>query len=62
MSEQPIGRNPLGITFLVLGLAMTVTFSLTLGPAFIGLGAPFIVLGIIFMGRKQADEAAEGDK
>lgn len=62
MSEQPTGPNPLGISFLVLGIGMTVTFGLTLGPAFLALGAPFIVLGIIFMGRKQADETAEGDK
>lgn len=62
MSEKPTGLNPLGISFLVLGVAMTVTFGLTLGPAFIGLGAPFIVLGIIFMGRKQAGEPTEGGK
>ena len=62
MSDKSTGRNPLGISFLVLGVAMTATFGLTLGPAFFGVGVPFIVLGIIFMDRKQADETVEEAK
>ena len=62
MSDKPVGPNPLGIAFVVLGAAMTIAFGLSLGPAFLGLGVPFVVLGIIFMGRKQANEPTERDK
>lgn len=60
--KRDSANRSIGIAFIILGIGMTASFGLTLGPAFLGLGAPFIVLGIIFMGRKQAPETAEGDK
>jgi hypothetical protein len=42
------GKRALGIAFMVLGLSLCVTFGVTLGPAFIGIGLPFAALGFIF--------------
>lgn len=61
MSEQTSGRvNPLGISFLVLGASLCVVFALTLGPAFIGLGVPFIALGAIFSSK--SGDAQKGEQ
>lgn len=55
MSDENTQSNnrALGITFLTLGVGMTVSLGATLGAAFFGVGLPFIVLGIIFMSRKE---------
>lgn len=59
MSGQSSNNRALGISFLTIGIALTVSFALTLGPAFFGLGLPFMGLGLIFLGRKRADNADE---
>lgn len=53
------GKRALGITFMVLGVSLCVTFGVTLGPAFIGIGLPFAVLGFIFMPKSVADQECE---
>ena len=61
MSEaKPTDSKALGLIFCILGVGMTVSMGVSLGPAFIGIGLPFLVLGIIFMLKSsKADESAE---
>jgi len=59
VSGQSGNNRALGISFLTIGIALTVSFALTLGPAFFGLGLPFVGLGLICLGRKRADNADE---
>ncbi|MBB3032788.1 hypothetical protein [Alteriqipengyuania lutimaris] len=60
MSAESGNKTALGIAFLTIGIALAVSFALTLGPAFFGLGLPCMGLGLIFMSRKRADDADEG--
>ncbi len=56
MGEQETsGNQTLGVVFMTLGVGMMVSMGSTLGVAFIGTGLPFLVLGIIFMNRKEGD-------
>jgi hypothetical protein len=56
--QTPQNKSALGLTFMALGVAFTVTFGIIFGPAFIGIGVPFIVLGIIFLNRNKDGEGA----
>ncbi len=62
MTEKKTDYRTLGISFLVIGIGVTVSLSTTLGPAFLGIGLPFVILGIIFMSRSNTDASAEGDE
>jgi len=61
-ADKIAGKRALAITFLVLGLSLCVTFGLTLGPAFIGIGLPFAVLGFIFLPKSGEGQKIEGDQ
>jgi hypothetical protein len=61
MAQQGNQRT-LGLTFLILGVGMTISLATTLGPAFLGIGLPFLVLGVVFLNRSKAESAArEGE-
>tara|TARA_B100000678_G_scaffold194836_1_gene163251 strand:- start:418 stop:606 length:189 start_codon:yes stop_codon:yes gene_type:complete len=62
MSDKATDYRALGIAFMTIGVGLTISLGLTLGPAFFGIGLPFLVLGFVFVGRKQADETATGDE
>lgn len=56
MGEEKTSSNQtLGVVFMTIGAGMMISMGLTLGVAFIGTGLPFLVLGIIFMNRKEGD-------
>ncbi|WP_051698983.1 hypothetical protein [Erythrobacter longus] len=61
-ADKIAGKRALAITFLVLGLSLCVTFGLTLGPAFIGIGLPFAVLGFIFLPKADEGQKSGGDR
>ena len=59
--NAPAKGRPLAIAFMILGASLCVAFGVSLGPAFMGLGAPFFVLGLIFMTNKKSKDAG-GDE
>ena len=59
--EQPTNNRAVGIAFLVIGVAFTTSMAATQGPAFIGIGLPFIIIGLVFMGRSKTDGTTGGD-
>ncbi|MEL7728315.1 hypothetical protein AAG612_02130 [Citromicrobium bathyomarinum] len=62
MSAKQTDNQALGIAYLMMGVGLTISLGLTLDPAFLGTGLPFIVLGIVFLSKSKADAAEEGDK
>ncbi|QIQ85985.1 hypothetical protein [Erythrobacter sp.] len=56
MGEKADTNSGMGIAFFTIGAGMTITFGLLFGPAFIGIGLPFMVLGFVFMGKKGEGE------
>ncbi|NCP18030.1 MAG: hypothetical protein GW855_02580 [Erythrobacter sp.] len=57
MKDKPTDYRALGIAFITMGVGLTISFGLTIGPAFLGIGLPFLVLGFVFLGRKRAEES-----
>ena len=62
MSDAPTDYRALGFAFLTMGVGITVSLGLTLGPAFFGIGLPFAAMGIVFLARAKPDSAAKGDE
>lgn len=52
-------NQTLGFTFLVVGVGLTISMATTLGVAFLGIGLPFVVLGILFLSRAKTNGDAE---
>ena len=53
--ETPEAKKALGISFMVLGLSLGVTFGLTLGWAFAPIGLSFVALGFVFMAQTKGE-------
>lgn len=51
MTEQNTDKKTLGISFMILGLSLAITFGLTLGWQFAPIGVTFLVMGIVFMSQ-----------
>ncbi|MEQ8412595.1 MAG: hypothetical protein RIC51_10370 [Erythrobacter sp.] len=62
MGDKTNTNPAFGIVFLMMGISMTITFGLLFGPAFIGIGLPFAVLGFIFMGKSDDRQEGQQDK
>ncbi len=60
MTKQKSNFRVLGLSFIAVGIGLTVSLSIPLGPAFMGIGLPFVVLGIIFLGRGNGAAETEG--
>lgn len=51
MTEQNTDKKTLGISFMILGLSLAITFALTLGWQFAPIGVTFLVMGTVFMSQ-----------
>jgi hypothetical protein len=51
MTEQNTDKKTLGISFMILGLSLAITFGLTLGWQFAPIGVTFLVMGTVFMAQ-----------
>lgn len=51
MTEQNTDKKTLGISFMILGLSLAITFGLTLGWQFAPIGVTFLVMGVVFMAQ-----------
>jgi len=51
MTEQNTDKKTLGISFMILGLSLAITFGLTLGWQFAPIGVTFLVMGTVFMSQ-----------
>ena len=57
MSEQPeTDFRTLGITFMILGFSIGLTFGLTLGWVFAPIGLTFFALGLVYLQKQEKGE------
>ena len=61
MSDKQTNNQALGIAFLMMGVGLSISLGLTLDPAFLGAGLPFVV-GIVFLSKSKAGAVGEGDR
>ncbi|KPM25344.1 hypothetical protein AAG593_06865 [Citromicrobium bathyomarinum] len=62
MSDKQTNNQALGIAFLMMGVGLSISLGLTLDPAFLGAGLPFVVVGIVFLSKSKAGAVGEGDR
>ena len=58
--EKTANHRALGMAFMVIGVSLSVTFALTLGPAFMGIGAAFFALGLVFLNKGKDGGQSDG--
>ncbi len=58
--EPQTNYRILGFTFIMLGIGLTASLGIALGPAFIGIGLPFVVLGVVFLAKDNETDGEEG--
>ncbi|MEM7779017.1 MAG: hypothetical protein AAF697_01350 [Pseudomonadota bacterium] len=59
MNEKPDSASnykALGISFVVLGASLAITFGLTLGWVFAPIGLSFAALGLVFFAQEEKSE------
>ena len=57
---ETTNHRALGLVFMAVGVSLSITFALTLGPAFMGIGAAFFVLGVVFLNKGKDEDGSDG--
>ncbi len=58
--EKTTNYRGLGMAFMAMGVSLSVSFALTLGPAFMGIGVAFFVLGLVFLNKDKGGGQSDG--
>ena len=58
--KQPL--NPAGITFLIVGIGLSVSLGVTQGAAFIGTGLPMALIGLLMLRKGSGAKTEGGDR
>lgn len=53
-------KKALGISFMMMGVSLGITFGITLGWVFAPIGFTFVALGLVFMSQADDENSKKG--